>query len=42
VPSTLLITFRFSAVDSGLCFMPVVDIAMFKGGLKKTTGRVCY
>jgi hypothetical protein len=42
VPSTLLMMFSFSDIDSGLHFVPTVDVAMIKGGLRKTTGRVHY
>jgi hypothetical protein len=42
VPSTLLMMFSFSDVDSGLRFIPIVDVAMIKGGLSKTTGSVHY
>jgi hypothetical protein len=42
VPSTLLMMFSFSAVDSGLRFMPIVNVAIFKGGLKKTTCKIYY
>jgi hypothetical protein len=38
----LLMMFSSSDSDSGLCFMPTVDAAMFKGGLRKTTGSTCY
>jgi hypothetical protein len=41
VRPTLLMMFGFSDVDSGLRVMPV-DVAMFKGGLRKTMGRVHY
>jgi hypothetical protein len=42
VPSTLLMMFSFSDIDHGLRFMPIVDFAMIKGGLRKMTVRVCY
>jgi hypothetical protein len=42
VPSTLLMMFSFSDIDSGLRFIPIVDVAMIKGGLRKMTGRVHY
>jgi hypothetical protein len=42
VPSTLLMMFSFSDIDSGLSFMPVVDVAMCKEGLREMTGGVCY
>jgi hypothetical protein len=42
VPYTLLMTFSFSDIDSGLRFIPVVDVATIKGGLKKTTGSIHY
>jgi hypothetical protein len=42
VPCTLLMMFSFSDIDSGLRFIPIVDVAMIKGGLRKTTRRVRY
>jgi hypothetical protein len=42
VPSTLLMTFSFSDIDNDLRFIPIVDVAMIKGGLRKTTGSVHY
>jgi hypothetical protein len=42
VPSTLLMMFNFSDTDNVLCFIPTVDVAMIKGGLRKMTGRVHY
>jgi hypothetical protein len=42
MPSTLLMMFNFSDIDSGLRFMPLVHVAMFKGELRKTTGKVRY
>jgi hypothetical protein len=36
VPSTLLMMFSFSDIESGLCFTPTVDVAMIKGRLRKT------
>jgi hypothetical protein len=42
VPSTLRTMFSFSDTDSGLRFIPIVDVAMIKGGLRKITGRVRY
>jgi hypothetical protein len=38
VPSTLLMMFSFSVIDSGLRFMSVVNVAMFKGELGKQAG----
>jgi hypothetical protein len=42
VPSTLLMMFSFSDIDSGLRFIPIVDVAMIKGGLTKKTRRIHY
>jgi hypothetical protein len=42
VPSTLLMMFSFSDIDSGLRFIPIVDVAMIKRGLRQRTGRVHY
>jgi hypothetical protein len=39
VPSTLLKMFSFSDIDSDLHFIPIVDVFMIKGGLRKMTGR---
>jgi hypothetical protein len=40
VPSILLRMFSFSDIDRGLHFIPIVDVSMVKGGLRKTTDRV--
>jgi hypothetical protein len=34
--------FSSSDIDHGLLFIPTVDVAMIKGGLRKMTGRVHY